>query len=222
MGRKRTTLRNRILKKAQVLFSEKGYENTSVNDIIKSLGVSKGAFYHYFTSKDEVLDAIIMEYSYEMINILYAISYDSSLNALEKYKKMFSETQTRRRENSDKLSFLTNMFLSEENLLFRHRYTEKIIELTKPPFVEILKQGLKEGLFIINNPEETAELIMRFSNIYRTKLAVLMMGLKENPGNLLKIQNIIEFMQDIVERMLGLDSGTLDIIAKEFQMGIRS
>jgi len=63
---------------------------------------------------------------------------------------------------------------------------------------------------------------MRFGNIYRTKIAVLILSLKEQPNNLLKIQNTIEFMQDMVERMLGLDSGTLDIISKEFQIGIRS
>jgi len=114
------------------------------------------------------------------------------------------------------------MFLSEENLLFRHRYTEKILELTKPPFVQILKQGVQEGHFTINNPEETAELIMRFGNIYRTKMAALMMSLNDNPNNLLKIRNITEFMQDTVERMLGLDSGVLDFISQEFQAGIRS
>jgi hypothetical protein len=154
--------------------------------------------------------------------MLNKIAYDPMLNALEKYKKMFSETQIRRRENRKKFAFLAKMFLSEENLLFRHRYTEKILELTKPPFIQILKQGVQEGHFIINNPEETAEIIMRFGNLYRTKIAVLTMGLKENPNNLLKIQNIIEFMQDVVERMLGLKSGTLDVIAKEFRTGIGS
>jgi AcrR family transcriptional regulator len=222
MGRKKTRLKNRILKKAHALFSEKGYEQTSINDIIGSLGVSKGAFYHYFNSKDEVLDAIIMDYAIEVIEMLNKIVYDPRLNALEKYRKMFSETQARRRENREKFAFLAKMFLSEENLLFRHRYTEKILELTKPPFTQILKQGVQEGHFNINNPEETAELIMRFGNIYRTKIAVLMMSLKEQPNDLMKVQNIIEFMQDVVERMLGLETGKLDFISKEFQIGLRS
>ena len=188
-------MKHKILKKAHALFSEKGYEHTSVNDIINSLGVSKGAYYHYFNSKDEVLDAIIMEYAIDVVELLNTIAYDPKLNALEKYRKMFSETQTRRRENSEKFAFLAKMFLSEENLLFRHRYTEKILELSKPPFVQILKQGVQEGHFTINNPEETAELIMRFGNIYRTKMAALMMSLKDNPNNLLKIHNIIEFIK---------------------------
>jgi AcrR family transcriptional regulator len=222
MAKRRTALKDDILSKAHLLFSKKGYENTSVNEIITGLNISKGAFYHYFKSKADLLDTIIMDYVMEVVEMLYKISDDPSLNALEKYKVMFLETQEKRKQNSDRFYFLVKMFLSEENLLFRHRYTEKILELTKPPFILILKQGVREGLFRINNPEETAELIMRLGDIYRTKIAVLMLNINENPGNVLKTQNIIEFTQETVERILGLDPGTLDIISQGFQSGIRS
>jgi len=222
MERKGTALKMKILKTAHVLFSDKGYNKTSVNDIINKLGISKGAFYHYFKSKDEVLDEIIMDYAMEVVDMLFEIAYNTSLNGLEKYKKMFSETQSRRKQNAKRFSFLSGLFLNEENLLFRHRYTEKILELTKQPFILILQQGVKEGLFMINDPEETAELIMRLGNIYRAKIALLTMTLKDNPNNLLKIKNIIEFMQDTIERLLGLDSGKLDIISSSYQSGIRS
>ena len=221
MVRKGTTLKVKILETAHLFFSEKGYDKTSVNDIIKKLGISKGAFYHYYKSKDEVLDDIIMDYTTEVVEMLYEIAYDSSLNGLEKYKKMFTETESRRKKNAIRFSFLTRFFLNEENLLFRHRYTEKILELTKPPFIHILQQGVKEGLFIINDPEETAELIMRLGNMYRTKIAILNLSLKDHPNNLLKIQNIIEFSQDTVEKLLGLDSGVLNFISGSFQNRIK-
>lgn len=221
MVKKGTTLKKKILETAHLFFSEKGYDKTSVNDIIRKLGISKGAFYHYFNSKDEVLDGIILGYTEEAVDMLYEIVYDPSLNGLEKYIKMFTEAQARRKKNAERFSYLIQLFLNEENLLFRHRYTEKILELTKPPFILILQQGVKEGLFIINHPEETAELIIRFGNIYRTKIAILTLTLKDNPNNLLKIQSIIEFMQDTIERLLGLDSGKLEIISRSFQSGIR-
>ena len=134
---------------------------------------------------------------------------------------MFKETQARREKNAERFSFLIKLFLKEDNLLFRHRYTEKILELTKPPFILILQQGVKEGLFVINHPEETAELIIRLGNIYRIKIAILTLTLKNNPNNMLRIQGINEFMQDTVERLLGLNSGTLDIMSHSFQSGIK-
>jgi AcrR family transcriptional regulator len=221
MVKKGTALKNKIIETAHLFFSEKGYDKTSVNDIIKKLGISKGAFYHYFNSKDEVLDAIILDYAAEAVDMMYEIVYDPSLNGLEKYIKMFKESQARREKNAEQFSFLVQLFLKEDNLLFRHRYTEKFLELIKPPFILILQQGVKEGLFVINHPEETAELIIRLGNVYRTKIALLTLTKNDNPNNLLKIQGIIEFMQDAVERLLGLNSGMLDIISRSFQSGIK-
>ncbi|MEG0319663.1 MAG: TetR/AcrR family transcriptional regulator, partial [Niameybacter sp.] len=48
-----------ILDEALNLFIEKGYENTSIQDIINNLGgLSKGAIYHHFKSKEEIFEAV--------------------------------------------------------------------------------------------------------------------------------------------------------------------
>ena len=53
--------RKEILLTARKLFIQKGYDQTSVNDILKIVDIAKGTFYYYFASKEEVLQAIIME-----------------------------------------------------------------------------------------------------------------------------------------------------------------
>jgi DNA-binding transcriptional ArsR family regulator len=47
--------RTRILQEAARLFTEKGYEATSVQDLAEALGLSKAALYHHFRSKEEIL-----------------------------------------------------------------------------------------------------------------------------------------------------------------------
>ncbi|TIU12412.1 MAG: helix-turn-helix transcriptional regulator, partial [Mesorhizobium sp.] len=47
-----------LLDCAQRLFFAHGYDNTTVNDIIREAGLSKGAFYHYFASKEALLEAL--------------------------------------------------------------------------------------------------------------------------------------------------------------------
>ncbi|RRR95801.1 TetR/AcrR family transcriptional regulator [Glycomyces terrestris] len=47
-----------VLRAALALFAEQGYANTSVQQIVQAAGVTKGAMYHYFTSKDDLLFAI--------------------------------------------------------------------------------------------------------------------------------------------------------------------
>ena len=51
--------KNEILDVAEQLFAEKGFDNASTNDIIKKIGIARGTLYHHFTSKEEILDAIV-------------------------------------------------------------------------------------------------------------------------------------------------------------------
>nr|WP_198168906.1 TetR/AcrR family transcriptional regulator [Bordetella flabilis] len=53
--------RERILDEAARLFARSGYENSSMADVAASLGVSKAAIYHYFGTKQDVYDAIILD-----------------------------------------------------------------------------------------------------------------------------------------------------------------
>jgi AcrR family transcriptional regulator len=56
--RKKTKLRNEIVKTSQRLFLERGYENTRIDDIVNVLDVSQPTFFRYFPSKDAVLREI--------------------------------------------------------------------------------------------------------------------------------------------------------------------
>ena len=55
--------RKEILDTAIRIFSEKGYEKTSITDIAKSINIAQGLCYRYFTSKEELFDAALEEYS---------------------------------------------------------------------------------------------------------------------------------------------------------------
>lgn len=51
----------RIIEHAAKLFADKGYETTSLGDLAASMGISKAAVYHYFETKQQIYDAIILE-----------------------------------------------------------------------------------------------------------------------------------------------------------------
>ena len=66
MSRKSANTKERILDTATNFFSTHGFSGTSIDDILTAVGITKGAFYHYFKSKDHlceiVLDITIAEY----------------------------------------------------------------------------------------------------------------------------------------------------------------
>jgi len=61
-----------ILETAMRLFSEKGLENVNIEDVVKEVGVTRGAFYHYFKSREELLEVLC-------INLLNVITHIYSL-----------------------------------------------------------------------------------------------------------------------------------------------
>ena len=65
--------RKKIIDKAWELFIKNGYEETKVEDITRELGISKGSFYTYFATKDELLYEILEKIKKKIINVLGAI-----------------------------------------------------------------------------------------------------------------------------------------------------
>ena len=65
--KKGKSAKNRIVTAAWQLFHEKGYNGTTVDDIIALSGTSKGSFYYYFNTKDELLNtlSVILDDFYE-------------------------------------------------------------------------------------------------------------------------------------------------------------
>ena len=72
----------KITKVAWQLFHEKGYSETTVDDIIAASGTSKGSFYHYYSSKDELLSSLseIFDAKYEEV----MSTLDKDMNSYDK------------------------------------------------------------------------------------------------------------------------------------------
>lgn len=87
---------NLILETAARLFMEKGYEHTSIQDIINNLGgLSKGAIYHHFKSKEDILVAVTDRITAESNKMLADICSRPDLNGKEKLKAIFKESISR-------------------------------------------------------------------------------------------------------------------------------
>lgn len=60
-------MKEKIIQASIVLFEQKGFSQTSIQDIVDSLGVTKGTFYYYFTSKEQLLMDIHHDYISELL-----------------------------------------------------------------------------------------------------------------------------------------------------------
>jgi AcrR family transcriptional regulator len=200
----------RIKNVALDLFYTQGYEKTSVQMIIQVAGISKGAFYHYFSSKADVIESIASGYIAGLHKITSEVRNNQSLSAIEKLNKLLFSAQQYRIEKIDEMKKIFLLMKGESNLIFRERMIEKTIINIVPEYEKILIQGIEEGTIHTGYPHECAELIMRWGTFYRNRIFELILS-ERNRENINQIYHLSFFVQDFLERLLGLEKGKFEV-----------
>jgi TetR/AcrR family transcriptional repressor of nem operon len=153
--------RNEILDAAQRLVYTKGYEQMSIQDILDSLGISKGAFYHYFSSKGEVLDKLVERMVVEeVVPLLESVVGDPHLSAIEKLHRYFDTAVRWKSQRKAFMLQLLRVWLSDENAIVRQKLLNMSIEHVTPLLTEIIRQGVREGVFKTAYPDQTCQVII--------------------------------------------------------------
>ena len=155
---------NLILDVAYRLFMEKGYEHTSIQDIIDHLGgLSKGAIYHHFKSKEEIFYAVTDKMTAESNQILEVVRDRTDLNGKEKLKTMFRESL--KRSVQDDIFTVAPSFYNNPRLL--SSLLHETIEVSAPEYIEpIIRQGVEDGSSVTEHPRQLAELISLMANLW--------------------------------------------------------
>ncbi|MDE6169141.1 MAG: TetR/AcrR family transcriptional regulator [Acetatifactor sp.] len=155
---------NLILDVAFRLFMEKGFENTSIQDIIDHLGgLSKGAIYHHFKSKDDILLAVTDRMTAESNQQLAVIRDRRDLSGREKLKTIFRESINRPVQND--IFTVAPDFHNNPKLLFS--LLHDTIDNAAPNYIlPIIKQGISDGTIETDYPEQLAELILLAANVW--------------------------------------------------------
>ena len=138
---------NRIIQAALELFVRNGYHGTSISDITRKVGVTKGALYAHFNSKEAVLIRIIEEFEIRFIDKLIRSVSDLPGNALEKFHHAISFASQFAAQNQDLCVFLT-FLTSELNADADFQPAMKRVYRKYQRFIsQLVRQGVQQGLF---------------------------------------------------------------------------
>lgn len=155
---------NLILDVASRLFLEKGYEHTSIQDIIDHLGgLSKSAIYHHFKSKEDILVAVTERMTEESNRMILNIRDRKNISGKEKLQSIFKESLNR--PVQDDIFTVAPHLGANPRLLFS-MLGETISEVAPNYIRPILEQGMADGTIKVDYPLETAELIMLLANFW--------------------------------------------------------
>lgn len=189
-----------ILDTAEMLFASKGYTQTTINDILTAIGIAKGTFYHYFKSKEEVMDAIIARYISKGVEAASAVADNPELSAPEKIFHIIiaQNMDTGHKEQMiDQLHEINNAEMHQKSLV------ETILQLT-PVLTKVIEEGIAAGDFRTPYPKETVEFLLVSSQFLFDE------GLFHwQPEELLQKAQAFVFM---METILGAQAGTFAFI----------
>ena len=153
----------RILDSARRLFIEKGYERTSVQDILNDLGdLSKGGLYHHFKAKEAILDRLNADDWAQTRRLRDELLSRPDLSALEKLRALIFSSL----ESTEHLDLVRSQMTALEDPVY---FTATMRFWTKglpESFRVLVDEGKRDGSIPTAYPEEAAQLLALLCNYW--------------------------------------------------------
>lgn len=196
--------RNEFITVSEELFLEKGFENTTVDDIVGRMGVAKGLFYYYFDSKEDLLMTISERLVDEVLSSISAAMEKKGLTAVERFMVLLPANS----DISSRSRTLIAYFHKERNRAFHHLMKKRGREFMVPAIEQIIIQGVEEGVFSVKYPRETSVAL-------EAVMSAMTEIFRQNPQPRAPDREA-EIALDLMERILGAKPGSLDAIRESF------
>jgi len=204
--------RDAFLDAAEHLIRTKGYEQTSVQDILDTAGASRGAFYHYFDSKEALLEGVVERMTDAAIAVIEPIVADPDLPAAAKLQAVFSTAGRWKTERSDLLLAFLRSWYSDENDLVRLRVARAGAARLTPLIEGIARQGAAEGAFSCTSPDDAATILLALLNGSSDAIGRLVL---DRQAGRTTFDDVVRFMgayEEAIERILGLAPGSFVLV----------
>ncbi len=182
--------RDEIIDTAQGLFYTRGYEKCTVNDILREVNIAKGTFYHYFRSKEEVLDAVVSRYADIISDKVGEIVRLNHISPEEKLLRAFMAMQI---ASQVEVNTLDDMHKAE-NALLHQKTLNRIVTVMVPLLVEIIEEGVEKKIWRCRYPLEYMKIFLVSS------LALTDEGIFETDGD--SQMDIMVALISLLEKML--------------------
>ena len=210
--------RAELLDQALVLFLERGYDNVSLNELLAVTGIPKGAFYHYFPSKDALVIALAQRSASAVLEALRPVFDQPGTSALERLNRCLVASYDVKMATgaAEQIAAMTALFAPHNRGLFA-KIVDTWEDLFRPVLTELISDGVHEGVFNTFDPEGVGDMIQGFAASLRRNV----MQVLDAPDAKARRQAIDDCMKRIklhgiaTDRILGLPDGSTVVLDRK-------
>ena len=206
------TRRDVFIDAAQVLIMTRGYDRFSIQDILDSAGASKGAFYHYFDSKEALLDAVIDRMADQGIARVQPLLDDPGLTAPQKLEAVFGGIAEFKSERKDLIIGFLRVWASDDNTVVRERLRRLVSRRQLLLLERIVHQGIAEGSFTSRHPDHLPRVLAGFLASMSELAMDLWIGRQEGTITFEEVKRTFDAYLEAFERIVGARPGSLKFL----------
>jgi len=204
--------RDEILDVAERLIRTRGYDAMSIQAVQDELGCSRGALYHYFGSKEAILEAVIERMTEAGMAIMSPIAEDPVLSAVEKLQTLFASAGSWKSARSDLLLPLIRKWYQPGNDVARVRTEAAAYEQFQPVMARILRQGVAEGTMDVSSADHAAVILTALFAGSTDAIRRLLIDRLDGRVPYEEVERFIHAYDEAIERILGLTPGSFTLI----------
>ena len=197
------------------LMQAKGYEQMSIQDLLDELGASRGAFYHYFDSKQQLLGAMVDRIADQALAGIEPIVADPRLAAIPKMQRFFGGIAQYKTDRKALMLEFVNVWKSDDMAVVRDRLRRTMIEKIAPILARIISQGLAEEVFDVDSPSETASILMAMMLGFQDTAMNVYLARQANTISYAQAEQSLQSFAHAFERILGAQRGSIPMVDKQ-------
>jgi len=194
------------------LMQVRGYEQMSIQDVLDAVGASRGAFYHYFDSKQQLLGAMVDRIAEEALATLSLTVEDPRLGAIPKFEQFFGGIARYKTDRKALMLELIKVWRSDDNAVVREHLRNSMVAKIAPILSRIIEQGVAEEVFSVDSPDDTARILMTLMTGLQDFATDLFLARQANTISYEDAKHALNSFAHAFERILGAAPGSIPIV----------
>lgn len=197
------------------LMQAHGYERMSIQDVLEEVEASRGAFYHYFDSKQALLEAMVDRIADGALTAIAPVVDDPRLPAVEKLERFFGGIAQFKTERKALMLEFIKVWRSDDNAIVREKVRRALVDRVAAILARIVEQGIGEEVFNVESPGETAAVLMMLMTGFQDTAIELFLARQADTMSFDDALRRLSSFTHAFERILGARKGSIEIVDQE-------